>query len=95
MVRPASERVGAGNVPEAQYRPDPSARAILEGIAESVGGVVYEESDVTPASRKARELLGSGPTVVRGEEAGRVPLAPYLAAAALAPLALFLRRLER
>ena len=56
---------------------------------------MYAESDVTPATRKAEDLLGSGPTVVRGEEAGRVPLAPYLAAAALAPLALLLRRLER
>ena len=88
------ERVYTGNIPEAQYRPDLAARAILDGIAKSVGGSVYAESDVTPATRKAEDLLGSGPTVVRGEEAGRVPLAPYLAAAALAPLALLLRRLE-
>ncbi len=88
------ERVYTGNIPEAQYRPDPAARAILDGIAKSIGGSVYAESDVTPATRKAEDLLGSGPTVVRGEEAGRVPLAPYLAAAALAPLALLLRRLE-
>ena len=89
------ERVYTGNIPEAQYRPDPSARAILDGIAESIGASVYAESDGTPASQKARELLGDGPTVVRGEQAGRVPLAPYLAAAALAPLALLLRRLDR
>jgi von Willebrand factor type A domain len=89
------ERVYTGNVPEAQYRPDPSARALLDGIAKSIRGSVYAESDVTPATQKARELLGGGPTVVRGEEAGRVPLAPYLAAAALVPLAMLLRRLER
>ena len=89
------ERVYTGNVPEAQYRPDPSARALLDGIAKSVGGSVFAEGDVTPATQKARELLGSGPTVVQGEESGRVPLAPYLAAAALAPLALLLRRLDR
>ena len=89
------ERVYTGNVPEAQYRPDPSARALLDGIAKSIRGSVYAESDVTPATQKARELLGDGPTVVQGEEAGRVPLAPYLAAAALAPLALLLWRLER
>jgi len=91
----ADERVYTGNVPEAQYRPDPSARAILDGIAKSIGGSVYAEGDMTPATQKAQELLGSGPTVVRGQEAGRVPLAPYLAAAALAPLVLLLRRLDR
>jgi hypothetical protein len=89
------ERVYTGNVPEAQYRPDPSARALLDGIAKSIDGSVFAESDVTPATQKARELLGTGPTAVQGEEAGRVPLAPYFAAAALAPLALLLRRLER
>jgi hypothetical protein len=91
----AEERVFTGNVPEAQYRPDPSARAILDGIAKSIGGSVYAEGDIAPATQKARELIGSGPTVVRGQQAGRVPLAPYLAAAALAPLALLLRRLDR
>jgi len=89
------ERVFIRNLPEPQYRPDPSAHAVLEGLAESIGGSAYPESDVTAARKKVRALLGSGPTVVRGEQAGRVPLAPYLAAAALAPLALLLRRRDR
>ena len=91
----ADERVFARNVPEAQYRPDPSAKALLAGLAESVGGSVYVERDVSAARQKARGLLGSGPTVIRGKQSGRVPLAPYLAAAALAPLALLLRRRDR
>lgn len=91
----ADERVFTGNVPEPQYRPDPSAHAVLKGLAESIGGSAYLERDVSAARENVRALLGSGPTVVRGEQAGRVPLAPYLAAAALAPLALLLRRRDR
>jgi hypothetical protein len=91
----ADEHVFAGNVPEPQYRPDPSAKALLTGLAESVGGSVYVERDSIAARQRARGLLGNGPTVVRGKQSGRVPLAPYLAAAALAPLALLLRRRDR
>ena len=58
-------------------------------------GAVYSEGEIDAASRKARELLGSGPTVVEGEEAGKVPLAPYLAAAALFPFGLLLWRRDR
>ena len=91
----ADERVFTGNAPEPQYRPDPSARAVLDGLAKSVGGSVYGERDVNAARKKVRGLLGKGPTVVRGEQAGRVPLAPYLAAAVLAPLALLLVQRNR
>ena len=89
------ERVFSRGVPEPQYRPDPSARATLDRLAASVHGAVYSQGEVDAASRKARELLGSGPTVVEGEEAGKVPLAPYLAAAALFPFGLLLWRRDR
>ena len=89
------ERVFSRGVPEPQYRPDPSARATLDRLAASVHGAVYSEGEIDAASRKARELLGSGPTVVEGEEAGKVPLAPYLAAAALFPFGLLLWRRDR
>jgi len=89
------ERVFSRGVPEPQYRPDPGARATLDRLAASVHGAVYSQGEVDAASRKARELLGSGPTVVKGEEAGKVPLAPYLAAAALFPFGLLLWRRDR
>jgi hypothetical protein len=91
----ADERVFTDGAPEAQYRPDPSAHALLAGLAKAIGGSSYAERDVSAARQKARSLLGSGPTVVLGERAGRVPLAPYLAAAALVPLGLLLRRRDR
>lgn len=91
----ADERVFTGDSPEPQYRPDPASALILDGLANSISGNVYAESEIGAATAKVRELIGSGPTVVRGEESGRVPLAPYLAAFALAPLALLLWRRER
>lgn len=89
------EKVFTRGVPEPQYLPDPSARATLDRLAASTQGAVYSEGQVDAASRKARQLLGSGTTAVQGEHAGQIALAPYLAAAALLPLALLLWRRDR
>lgn len=89
------EKVFSRGVPEPQYIPDPSARAILDRLAASSRGAVYTEAQLDAATRKARELLGGGPTVVAGEKAGQVALAPYLAAAALLPFGLLLWRRDR
>jgi hypothetical protein len=43
----------------------------------------------------AREIVGSGPTVVQGHRPDRIVLAPYLAAAAFLPLTLLLWRRDR
>jgi hypothetical protein len=91
----ADERVYTAGAPEPQYRPDRSARLVLDGLAKLISGHVYAEDDVGFAARKGRELVGSGPTVVRGEQSGEIALAPYLAGALLAPLALLLWRRER
>ena len=89
------ERVYNRGAPEPQYRPDPNSRAILERLAKSTGGSVFAEGDLGAATQKARSLLAEGPTVVRGESGNRTALAPYLAAAALLPLTLLLRRRDR
>lgn len=89
------ERVFARGVPEPQYEPDPAARAVLDRLAASANGSVYAESEVRATTSKVRKLLGSGPTVVEGEEAGQVALAPYLAALALLPFGLLLLRRDR
>lgn len=90
-----AERVFTRGVPEPQYQPDPSARAVLDRLAASAKGAVYTEGEIDRASAKAREYLGSGPTVVRGEKAGQLALAPYLAFAALLPFGLLLWRRDR
>ncbi|HUG65246.1 MAG TPA: hypothetical protein VMK83_08515 [Gaiellaceae bacterium] len=89
------ERVFSRGVPEPEYRPDPSARAALDRLAASSRGAVYSERELGAAASKARDLLGDGPSVVRGERAGRLALAPYLAAVALFPFGLLLWRRDR
>jgi von Willebrand factor type A domain len=89
------EKVYTRGAPEPQYSPDPSARATLERLAASTGGAVYSESQLGAAERKARALLGSGPTIVQGERAGKIALAPYLAVVALIPFGLLLWRRDR
>lgn len=89
------ERVFSRGVPEPQYIADPSARAALDRLAASSQGAVYTEAQLDAARSKARELLGSGPSVVEGEKAGQLALAPYLAVAALVPFGLLLWRRDR
>lgn len=86
------ERVYTRGAPEAGYLPDPSARSTLDRLAESTRGFVYSEGDLGAATRKGRELLGDGPTLVRDESGRRVALAPYLAFFAFLPLTLLLGR---
>jgi hypothetical protein len=50
---------------------------------------------VNAVAKTARGVLGSGPTIVRGEQGSRIPLAPYFAAAALLPVVLLLWRRDR
>jgi hypothetical protein len=89
------ERVFSRGVPEPQYRPDPSARAVLDRLAASTNGAVYTEGQLGSATAKARDLLGDGPSAVEGRVAGQLALAPYLAAAALLPFGLLLWRRDR
>jgi hypothetical protein len=91
----ADERVYTEGAPEPQYRPDESSREVLDGLAEAVSGNTFSEDEKGAVTQTARAVLGSGPTIVRGEQGGRVALAPYFAAAALLPLALLLWRRDR
>lgn len=91
----ADEQVFTKGAPELEYRPDPAARSILDRLASATGGSVYNEESVDSAVGKARDLLGSGPTVAQPHRPDQVALAPYLAAAAFLPLTLLLWRRDR
>jgi hypothetical protein len=92
----ANERVFTDGTPEPQYQPNPAARSILDRLAATTQGSVYDENNLGAAVRRAREVLGSGPTRVETDERRRpLALAPYLAAAAFLPLALLLWRRDR
>jgi hypothetical protein len=89
------ERVYVRGAPEAQYRPDPGSRALLEGVAASTRGYVLTEGDTDAVAAKVAALLGDGPTAVAGEAPKRYPLAAYLAVAAFLPFGLLLWRRDR
>jgi hypothetical protein len=89
------EQVYDGGQPEPQYSPDPRSRGILDAAAAALGGRVFAEDELDRAIGAARETLGEGPTVVRGERQNRLALAPYLAGAAFLPLVLLLWRRDR
>lgn len=89
------ERVFRRQAPEPGYRPDPGARASLDRLAAEVGGEVFAESELLSAARRVPQLVGAGPSVVRGERRHDIALAPYLAAAAFLPLMLALWRRDR
>jgi hypothetical protein len=89
------EQVFTRGTPEPQYTPRASARPALDRLAASTGGAVYSEDQLGAAERQVRKDLGSGPTIVEGERAGKVALAPYLALVALFPFGLLLWRRDR
>jgi hypothetical protein len=90
-----SDRVYSQGEPEPQYRPDPAARTVLDGLAVATAGDVYEESGLADAVARARSVLGSGPTRVEGLRRDPVALSPYAALAAVLPLGLLLWRRDR
>jgi hypothetical protein len=89
------ERVFTRGTPEPEYLPDPTARTVLDGLAASTRGRVFDERSAGAVTATVRDLLGSGPTVTEGEVRGRFELAPILAAAAFLPLGLLLWRRDR
>jgi hypothetical protein len=89
---------GRGGKPEADYRPDPSGRIVLDGVASALGGRVFDESSLGDAAGALQRAAGTGPTTsTSAGSPGRTPLAPYLAALAILLLlaALLPRQLAR
>lgn len=85
---------GPSGRPETAYRPDPAAPATLDSLAAATGGDrAYAESDLGAAAARLHSLLGTGPTHAVVARARReTPLAPFVALAALVPLALIVVR---
>jgi hypothetical protein len=89
------ERVFNRGLPEPQYRPNPEARADLDGLAKVTGATVFDESELGAATARVRSLLRRGPTVTEGVRKSRRVLAPYLLAVAMLPLGVLLWRRDR
>ncbi|MGE5689361.1 MAG: vWA domain-containing protein [Pseudomonadota bacterium] len=77
-----------GGVPERLYRQDARSGETLDALAEATGGAAVEEGDLPGAAAAVRAALGRGETRAYGVDRRLVPLAPWLALLALAPLLL-------
>jgi hypothetical protein len=88
----ARERVYDNGLAEPAYRPDPDATTLVGDLARATGGRAFDAGQVGAATEAVRQLLGSGPSRPEGVVTRITPLAPWIALAAVAPLALLLRR---
>jgi hypothetical protein len=80
---------GPGGRRDPAYRPDPTARSLVDGLAAAARGRAFEESGLGAAAGYLRSRVGNGPTrIVRGEASTRRPLAPFVALAGLLALVL-------
>jgi hypothetical protein len=90
---PRESIYGTGGALDAAYRPDPTGRALLDELALTMRGRALDERQLNAAGSALRALAGRGPTVEAAHERGpSTPLAPYVAALALLPLAYAARR---
>jgi hypothetical protein len=88
-----SERVfGADGIPETGYFAPPASTRVLRQFLSATGGRLFAERDVSGIVRAARGGLGTGPRTRLGTISGRDDLAPWFVLAAIAPLAVVLRR---
>ncbi|HXG75862.1 MAG TPA: VWA domain-containing protein [Gaiellaceae bacterium] len=88
----AEERIYETGVAEGGYRPDARSAAHLARAAELTGGRVFSEGERAEIAAAVRGALGSGEVVSRAQDAGRLPLMPWVTLAALVPLGLVLLR---
>jgi hypothetical protein len=84
---------GTGGATDAAYRPDPAGAELLDELAVAMRGRAFDESRLGSAASALHRLAEAGPTIEA--PTGRrhtTPLAPYVAALALLPLAYAARR---
>jgi hypothetical protein len=86
------ERIFLGGRPDPGYQPDPAAAQATRALAGVVGGHAYTERRLGAAIAAARKSLGRGPLEGVGAGLRVIALAPWLALAALVPLAFLLWR---
>ena len=79
----------------AAVQPGPALARSWTPRPTTVGGPVFEESELGDAIGEGRRLLGEGTTVAQGQRRNRLALAPYLAGAVFLPLVLLLWRRDR
>jgi hypothetical protein len=87
-----NERVYERGLVNTAYVPDPTSESQLEGLAGQLGGRVFTPEEIDAAARDIREVIGRGPSRVRGYELRSSELTPYVFAFAALPLLFLLSR---
>jgi hypothetical protein len=77
---------------ERTYRPDPTAASTVASLAAAAHGQVFTTADLSEAGSALRRALGSGGSHPVGTKTTTFNLAPFLAFAALIPLAFVILR---
>ena len=75
-----------------RYLPDPFSNEIVQRLSTATQGQLVPENDIKALVAAARSDLGSGGDRSRRIDRARTPIAPWVALAAIVPLALLLRR---
>jgi hypothetical protein len=87
----AGDRISGGKKTD-PYRSDPSTTAPLDALARLMHSRVFSVHETGDAVKAARAYLGSGPTVVAGNQDRTVPLDRYVVLAVALPLGFALAR---
>jgi len=90
--RPGERVYRRSGRPEAAYFPHEGSRRELDRLAAAADGASFDEEQLDAVEARARSELGSGQTASQGISPHTIPLAPYVAAASLLPLAFLFRR---
>jgi len=82
---------------EAAYRPDVRAPTLVDDLAKAARGKAFDSRHLAEAESTVRKEVGAGDTSLHGTRTKTTTLAPYVALAALIPLAFILwkRNLEK
>ncbi len=91
-VREPGESVYSGGEIESGYHESPTSDEALDSLAAATAGSTFSEHSLGGAIRAEKAALGKGPTMVEGRSERTTTLAPYVALAALLPLAFVLTR---
>jgi hypothetical protein len=86
------ERIYADGRLDPLYRPDPTSARAVASLALATRGRAFDEGQIGAVVATARAALGTGAVRRSRLERARTPIAPWVAAAALFPLGLVLRR---
>jgi von Willebrand factor type A domain len=87
-----NERVYERGLVNTAYVPDPTSESQLADLGSQLGAGVFTPDEMGAAARALREVMGKGPTGVRGYELRSSQLAPYVFLLSLVPLLFLLWR---